>query len=307
MTTPVTGQAGHDQATVDAILDAALDELDDDSDDDDDYDDDETADNEANNNQSNDNVGNSSIPKYQDYSSVATTAQSSVNKVVFGPEKPPPSPPEVKQKWQQDDVNPTDKMIHQMMDQLMKDPNGFESAMEQNNPFENDEMLEKMMYDMQLQLQTELSGGAVWGSNNNNNNKSEPTTRQQQTTSTKKKVSKSNNKEKQVVVSEAIANIVDEMSQPTTSTSADETTMFESQSSDNMDFGSEMNMFNGILKDMQEEMQDGKFNDSSVLDGMMEQLLSKDLMYEPIKQVAIKFPNWLEQHKTILSPKEYSE
>ena len=34
-----------------------------------------------------------------------------------------------------------------------------------------------------------------------------------------------------------------------------------------------------------------------VIDGVMRQLLSKDLMYEPAKQICDKFPEWLAIHK----------
>jgi Pex19 protein family len=43
----------------------------------------------------------------------------------------------------------------------------------------------------------------------------------------------------------------------------------------------------------------------TILDGMMEQLLSKDIMYEPMIQVATKFPLWLQEHRSTLSTTEY--
>ena len=48
-------------------------------------------------------------------------------------------------------------------------------------------------------------------------------------------------------------------------------------------------------------------NPDAVIDGMMEQLLSKDLMYEPMKQVAEKFPGWLEDKKDSLPAAEYEQ
>jgi peroxin-19 len=42
-----------------------------------------------------------------------------------------------------------------------------------------------------------------------------------------------------------------------------------------------------------------------VVDGVMRQLLSKDLMYEPTKQICDKFPEWLALHKKNLSDAEY--
>jgi peroxin-19 len=45
----------------------------------------------------------------------------------------------------------------------------------------------------------------------------------------------------------------------------------------------------------------------ALMDGMMEQLLAKDLMYEPMKQVAERFPQWLRDNQSNLSPQEYNE
>lgn len=49
---------------------------------------------------------------------------------------------------------------------------------------------------------------------------------------------------------------------------------------------------------------DGLGNHDAILDGMMQQLVSKELMYEPMKQVADRFPQWLRQHEVSLSPEE---
>jgi peroxin-19 len=48
------------------------------------------------------------------------------------------------------------------------------------------------------------------------------------------------------------------------------------------------------------------FDTDAVIDGMMEQLVSKDLMYEPMKQVALKFPSWLKEKKDSITEQEYS-
>ncbi len=44
---------------------------------------------------------------------------------------------------------------------------------------------------------------------------------------------------------------------------------------------------------------------NEVVDGVMRQLLSKDLMYEPTRQICEKFPEWLALHKKNLSTAEY--
>jgi peroxin-19 len=44
---------------------------------------------------------------------------------------------------------------------------------------------------------------------------------------------------------------------------------------------------------------------NEVIDGVMRQLLSKDLMYDPTRQICDKFPEWLALHKRNLSDQEY--
>lgn len=45
----------------------------------------------------------------------------------------------------------------------------------------------------------------------------------------------------------------------------------------------------------------------SLVDGMMEQLLSKELMYEPMKQVLVKFPGYLNENQGNLETEEYRQ
>lgn len=57
-------------------------------------------------------------------------------------------------------------------------------------------------------------------------------------------------------------------------------------------------------------MSDGgteNFDADAVIDGMMEQMLSKELMYEPMKQVLDKFPDYLDENKGGLSKEEYTK
>lgn len=58
---------------------------------------------------------------------------------------------------------------------------------------------------------------------------------------------------------------------------------------------------------LQKLLNGGDFNADAMMDGMMEQLLSKELMYEPMKQVASKFPQWLADQKGVLPEKDYQE
>jgi hypothetical protein len=66
----------------------------------------------------------------------------------------------------------------------------------------------------------------------------------------------------------------------------------------------------GSLPDMSPEdftNGDNDFNPDTLMEGMMEQLLSKELMYEPMKQVKDKFPAWLDANKETLSVEEFTQ
>ncbi|NP_001236156.1 Peroxisome biogenesis protein 19-2-like [Glycine max] len=43
----------------------------------------------------------------------------------------------------------------------------------------------------------------------------------------------------------------------------------------------------------------------SIVETMMQQLLSKEILHEPMKEIAEKYPKWLEEHKSSLSKEEY--
>ena len=45
---------------------------------------------------------------------------------------------------------------------------------------------------------------------------------------------------------------------------------------------------------------------NEVIDGVMRQLLAKDLMYEPVKQICDKYPEWLALHKINMRDNEYT-
>ena len=54
-----------------------------------------------------------------------------------------------------------------------------------------------------------------------------------------------------------------------------------------------------MMEDMMQQFQSlGDREDyNEVIDGVMRQLLSRDLMYEPIKQICDQFPEWLAVNK----------
>ena len=89
--------------------------------------------------------------------------------------------------------------------------------------------------------------------------------------------------------------------------------ILEGMANATMDDSSELNeddflrgMFQG-LQSPGEDFGPDSLNPDAVIDGMMQQLLSKDLMYEPMKQVTEKFPEWLENNKAKISSKDYQQ
>jgi len=64
-----------------------------------------------------------------------------------------------------------------------------------------------------------------------------------------------------------------------------------------------------MMEEMMKEFEKmrGDWNADDMIDGMMGQLLSKDLMYEPMKQVTELFPEWLQENKSKLSEEDYSK
>ncbi|CAN8255328.1 unnamed protein product [Cochlearia groenlandica] len=43
----------------------------------------------------------------------------------------------------------------------------------------------------------------------------------------------------------------------------------------------------------------------SIVDTMMQQLLSKDILHEPMKEIGARYPEWLEEHETSIEKEEF--
>lgn len=41
------------------------------------------------------------------------------------------------------------------------------------------------------------------------------------------------------------------------------------------------------------------------MDTMMQQLLSKDILHEPMKEIGARYPKWLEEHESSLNKEEF--
>jgi peroxin-19 len=62
-----------------------------------------------------------------------------------------------------------------------------------------------------------------------------------------------------------------------------------------------------LMEDMINQFEElGKREDyDDSIDGVMKQLLSKDMMYEPAKMICERYPEWLALHKEELPPEKY--
>ncbi|KAL1920263.1 uncharacterized protein VTP21DRAFT_1409 [Calcarisporiella thermophila] len=59
-----------------------------------------------------------------------------------------------------------------------------------------------------------------------------------------------------------------------------------------------------MMKQMESMADTGEFND--MLEGMMKQLMSKDVLYEPLKELSEKYPQYLEENKASIPQEDYA-
>ncbi|KAF6142243.1 hypothetical protein GIB67_012092 [Kingdonia uniflora] len=63
----------------------------------------------------------------------------------------------------------------------------------------------------------------------------------------------------------------------------------------------------GLLDDWVKQFEDlaGTQDMESMVETMMQQLLSKEILHEPMKEIGERYPKWLEEHKSELSNEDY--
>lgn len=79
-------------------------------------------------------------------------------------------------------------------------------------------------------------------------------------------------------------------------------------------FGEDGGELENMMKQMQSDMNgaDGNFNGEGegfmgMMKGMMQNLLSKDLLYPSLKDIKSKYPDWLKENKSKISNEEYEK
>ncbi|MQL81100.1 hypothetical protein Taro_013555 [Colocasia esculenta] len=63
----------------------------------------------------------------------------------------------------------------------------------------------------------------------------------------------------------------------------------------------------GIVEDFVKQFEEiaGSQDMESIVETMMQQLLSKEILHEPMKEIAERYPKWLEEHRDGLKPEDY--
>lgn len=265
-----------------------------------------------------------------------STQESTQNKVYFGPEPPPPaSAGSAASSSPSASVEDAMSQLLRAGEALQKSAGGVGDA--DDIDLEGAEkMLDEIMGQLQLGGLGDLMGGL--DETGNDNKSSADATKSSKATTTKKAEekksaadgtaepkasgSKSSAKQKSAASSTPKAS----GNSSSSSTEADVDRAVQRLLSDMAKAGTDDDdaipnldalMNGGNMEAMGEEMMESMMKELSafgasgdaddVVDGMMRQLLSKELMYEPMKQVCDRFPAWLAESKAQLSEEEYQK
>lgn len=268
-----------DQRRLDDILNNALDELDDDesesdSDSDsgekeDDNDDDEDSTHISNNNSSKDSIINQTP------------------RPVFGPPRPPPRPPHPTEE------DTMDEMLRQMEALLDIPSNGTPTSTHDG---------------VHTKIKTSTTSNARNNNGKNNDEEGVPSSSSTTRSNTHPKSSSSSSRS-EIEMDSTVTRLLQELLRPPINTDSEK---LRNQPDPNQFGGIGEDMMNQMAMGWEDAMKGGTRGgcgaDSSVehvVDGMLRQLLGKELMYEPMKDICDKFPEWLVEHKTELNEEEY--
>ncbi len=259
------------------VLDAALDELEDDTE--------WESSNSSKQEVTTIPFATSSTNSLQSTPGAATTATEAVHATQVGSNgvsQTPDTSPEMMEEMMK---------LEQMMKQLFQLPPGGGNV---NDDDVDDEESRRMLHEMQrfmAHFESQTNNASAAQQQPPQQSKQEPSF-QQPIPPPSPSVSESD-------VSRTISSLLDDMAK-TASHNNDEDDPH--QTLPNVD---EQQFLQGMMKEL--EGFSGGFDADHVIDGMMEQLVSKDIMYEPLRQVTAKFPKWLADHKKTLPDNEYQE
>lgn len=265
-----------------------------------------------------------------------STQESTQNKVYFGPEPPPPaSAGSAASSSPSASVEDAMSQLLRAGEALQKSAGGVGDA-DDIDLKGAEKMLDEIMGQLQLGGLGDLMGGL--DETGNDNKSSADATKSSKATTTKKAKEKKNaadgtaepkasgSKSSAKKKSAASSTPKTNGNCSSSSTEADVDRAVQRLLSDMAKAGTDDDdaipnldalMNGGNMEAMGEEMMESMMKELSafgasgdaddVVDGMMRQLLSKELMYEPMKQVCDRFPAWLAESKAQLSEEEYQK
>lgn len=255
------------QKQIDAVLDAALDDLDNEDEDDDDDD-----------------------VEVQDHTHhKASGPLHSGSRQSGGPkletQRPKPSQKNIA----------SDNGIDEMMKQFLQMSEGVDGS------DDADEFMGRFLQEMQSQIDGELENlertkkSSEEEYANKHNSSKEPSPSKKNDKQSPRQTASAQNEDN---VNQAIASLIEGMSKQANINDDD------LREGDN--FSGEDDMLRNLMGQIGEGFGDDA-NADALIDGMMEQLLSKDLMYEPMKKVTEKFPEWLDKNEGKIPEAEYQQ
>lgn len=232
----------------------------------------------------------------------AKKSPAKVDAPFIGPPRPPqmsssPTP----QNFASSSSSDEEKALLEMMEGLLGAASELGEGLGDDDFSGNPEqMMQKLMEQMQAQFESELRSGEGATASSNKPAATKNGEKKASKTASKPKQKDSTSQSSSNNVGDVISNLVDDMAKQSS----------ENEGESQREPMDEAKLFESLLQGLSGGVtgEDGPgFDADTVIDGMMEQLLSKDLMYEPIKQVASKFPAWLEESRNYLSEKEFKE
>jgi len=256
--------------------------------------------------------------EHGDGAPTSSTKKDNTNtKPQFGPEPPPPNsfglppdptiPPFDLSSIMGGDESDLASSLEGMMNQFNKEFGASMNGDSNNDNTEKalDDMFQKMM--MGAMPNSNSSGNGI-PSNSNQSQHTQNHTPKAKSSETPRKVNRNNNngtakKEDEPNVDESINRLLDGINQAASPSNN------PMQMPDNIDPSQFEKLSEEMMSNMMNEFEKmGNKNDSNdVVDGVMKQLLAKDLMYEPMKEVCTRFPKYLAENKATLSNEEYNK
>lgn len=221
-------------------------------------------------------------------STAAISPSEATSKRTYGPAPPPAAAPLGRPPNLTAEEAELAASLEGMMQQFMNFNRGCEDNLDMNGLQDAEKAMEAMFNGMMDDPSSSV------GDSSNYKEKNQPQTKngQKKSSSPKKKKAGSKSSKKENSMDETINNLLNNIQQPDPNmpNNIDPTSFTDAS-------------INNLLNDISSMSNSSDAN--PLLDTVMKQLLDKELMYQPMKEVCSRFPEWLAKNKDMLSTEEY--